>query len=57
MSLEQKIICNPVDRLIVATSTLPVANTLYTKGMLFVNVHIITIKALSRQIVDTKHPS
>ena len=38
MSLEQKIIFNPVDRFIVATSKLPAASTLYTKGMLFANV-------------------
>ena len=53
MTLKQQIICNSVDRFIVATSKLPAASTLFTKGMVFANVHIIAIKALRRHTVYT----
>ena len=49
-------ICNSVDRFIVTTSKFPAASTLYTKGMVFANVHIIAIKALRRQTVYTSIP-
>ena len=45
-----------LDRFIVATSKLPAASTLCTKGMVFANVCIIATKALRRQIVYTSIP-
>ena len=52
---ETQIICNPVHRFIVTTSKLPAASTLYSKGILFANVHIIAIKAF-RWLTSKTHP-